>query len=596
MASSPSSTTLICARPQRLHLRSASSTITRIRSTNIHRPCISDTEMSNLPPLKDEYIGGHGDALAPLGISFIGKDGSLSWTNISTEQEKAVEAYLRDKFGVYAIGHFDPFLVLAFESVIAGPGKLPHTIGGFVPVWDPDGDAFFWPIIADDGGGETQRLDAASYDHMDRIQGPTKEQVAELANTLFFDMEAEAITFYAGTLIIELPKIDQATYEEKLIKLPRFYECFPWHVQWHNGPLVSGEGPLVSGEGPLVSGEGPLVSGEARAREKKPDPTQLITVKNDDGEEYLRCKEEDDTDYIATDGKFYPGALVSSLDKKGQAYGHVSAGVLVRKGTERRLTASYHNWEDHCEKKPELFGMDCPEAQQFFRAAQGDPGTRFGYLHERIGKSDIGLVKMDVGVIFENKFMEFDASAKTFLEGKKIKLNDKFVIDSYPTGKQYLTAVGFRNILGGRRRGRHSEFHKSQKADPSKLPSDDVAYVTLEQGMYATDTIKMGKEPHMRARACGAVLVRCGIAAEPKTPETTILARGEVAGMLHYADIIPAYETSAKKLICYADSFDPLINEGWTIVPPVEESSEESSDENNSNNREEPPTKRQRTN
>lgn len=174
---------------------------------------------------------------------------------------------------------------------------------------------------------------------------------------------------------------------------------------------------------------------EAQRREKEPELSQLVTLLDGNGREYQACRVEDDTDYIAKDGVFYPGAQVCSLDRKGETYSCVSAVVLVKKGTERRLTTAFHNWEQHAKKEPTLFGKSSPEARELFCAVQGDPGTKFGYLPIRIGQTDIGLIKMNDGIMFKNRFMEFEASAKKFLKTKNINLHDQFPLDSYSIGK-----------------------------------------------------------------------------------------------------------------------------------------------------------------
>lgn len=49
------------------------------------------------------FIGGHGGALKPLGITFIGKDGRVARRNASDEDRRMGEEYLAENFGVYAV-------------------------------------------------------------------------------------------------------------------------------------------------------------------------------------------------------------------------------------------------------------------------------------------------------------------------------------------------------------------------------------------------------------------------------------------------------------------------------------------------------------
>ena len=183
---------------------------------------------------------------------------------------------------------------------------------------------------------------------------------------------------------------------ETVSDLPMYYEGFPWAVQWHNGPLAQ----------------------ETGRREKKPDSSVLIDLVSEEGIGYQECKVEDNTDYIAKDGRFYPGAQVCSLHRDGRTYSCVSAGVLVRKGTERRLTISFHNWGRHAKEEPDLLNKDSTEAKKLFRAVQGENGTEFGYLREWIGGTSIGIIELHEGIIFENRFIGIDTFAKKTLKGK----------------------------------------------------------------------------------------------------------------------------------------------------------------------------------
>jgi hypothetical protein len=115
--------------------------------------------------------------------------------------------------------------------------------------------------------------------------------------------------------------------------------------------------------------------------------------------------------------------MVNSLTREGKVYTLTSAGVLIEKGLQRRLTCSWHNWQDHADKYPGKFGQTDAEAQRFFRAAQGqvdnNPGTTIGFVrerpNERLGDSDIALMQLDQGIQFENRFMDMNSVAKTLV-------------------------------------------------------------------------------------------------------------------------------------------------------------------------------------
>lgn len=99
-----------------------------------------------------------------------------------------------------------------------------------------------------------------------------------------------------------------------------------------------------------------------------------------------------------------------------------------------------HNWEEHDKKIPGKFGESDAEAQRIFRAVQGEvkdePGTTVGYVRERMGDTDIALAQLDDGIVFENKFLEVNASAKTLIPSEDQRLNDTYLMDSFVTGIQ----------------------------------------------------------------------------------------------------------------------------------------------------------------
>jgi len=74
------------------------------------------------------------------------------------------------------------------------------------------------------------------------------------------------------------------------------------------------------------------------------------------------------------------------------------------------------------------------------------------------------------------------------------------------------------------------------------------------------------KPPYIRGRACGAVLVRVREGGKKGCNQNEMLARGEVCGVFHYADLTPRNRVSAAQYLAYTEVFDPLIKEGWRVV------------------------------
>jgi hypothetical protein len=78
---------------------------------------------------------------------------------------------------------------------------------------------------------------------------------------------------------------------------------------------------------------------------------------------------------------------------------------------------------------PGVFGHPTTKSQRLFEVRQGKPGTRVGFVRERIGETDIALAQLDEGVVFENSFMEMDYSAKAFVRSTNQSYTDEYMID-----------------------------------------------------------------------------------------------------------------------------------------------------------------------
>ncbi|KAI1826901.1 hypothetical protein F4861DRAFT_20505 [Xylaria intraflava] len=76
----------------------------------------------------------------------------------------------------------------------------------------------------------------------------------------------------------------------------------------------------------------------------------------------------------------------------------ILAGILIEKDQERRLTSSWH-----------------------------ETGTAVGFVREHRSETDVGLLQLDEGIVFENSFVGMNASAKTPI------LANTYVPDSFVT-------------------------------------------------------------------------------------------------------------------------------------------------------------------
>jgi hypothetical protein len=198
---------------------------------------------------------------------------------------------------------------------------------------------------------------------------------------------------------------------------------------------------------------------------------------------------------------------------------------------------------------PRLLGKDSEEAKRVFRI--GHDTRPVAYLKERIRSTDIGLAKLDEDeVVFENRFQNIDAVAQRFLHSSEINLWDEFLISSFANGKQHkLVSMGMRFVI--------------------KRKAGTMSCITAKQIVCA------GNDPVLTSRsrtghvACGAVLVKCRDGKNRKISKKTVLERGEVCAMFPYADL-QANDTPGRHIqdyFVFADMFDPLIEDKWSIVP-----------------------------
>ncbi|KAK5652052.1 hypothetical protein OQA88_10828 [Cercophora sp. LCS_1] len=498
--------------------------------------------MSPADGLKDEldgehvYFGGAYDALAPAGISFIGPNGSVLIGNAELGAFETARNYLYYKFGVTVVHVSGRWLVLGCEPTVPSY-RMPGTAGGFLAIWRPASDMSFNPLIGRAGGKyidveeeDEVNIDGAIIAAFEQYAIPTKDAIVSLASVF---PDCNAITFVIDTIIIEYPATDEQSFRRRLQTLPDYIPGAPFHIRYHNGPLPNTP---------------------QRRRLRRPQPEL-------DEEDENRV--EDNTNYVARDGKFYPGSMISSTARNSTTYTSVTAGVLVFKGDEKKFTCSWHNWEEHEDQYPGLLGTNDDEARRMFTVLQGEPGSKVGHVVRRVANTDIALAKLDEEVVFENTFMDIRASAKRLVHSDSVHVGDEYVVDGFPIGKRILPGLGARFEL---KRGPIHPTLVPPNNDQSSLPPAGT-YVAVVQGVCAATDELNTSQPTIHGRTCGAVLVRSRDASNPSLNRTQMLARGEICGFFHYANLTPKHASEALYYLAYTEVFDPLIDEGWQIVP-----------------------------
>ncbi|KAI1372472.1 hypothetical protein F4677DRAFT_463290 [Hypoxylon crocopeplum] len=416
-------------------------------------------------------------------FSFVGPGGDIA-ERYAGKYLKAFQDYLVDNFGCCYIEWSGPFLILGFESHIPAEDQRPFSIAGAITFWLPAkgpgyGGSSFNSCLGEMGGQEDIEIDEDIVDLIEWCKMPLDDVILYLADNVFLD--CEAVSVFWNTLIVELPKTSTEDYLTRLKSFPMGISGARCILEFHNGPLPNTP---------------------RRSRATKPNPTDLKRLV------------ADETDYVLADG------------------------VLIERRENRRLTCSWHNWEGLDKKYPGRFGQTDVETQRLYQVNQGvvegKPGTRVGFVCERLGDTNIALAQLDNGIKFEKGFMELNASEKVLIASKDLNYRDRYIMDSFVTGKQMLQGLGRRNLLERPRRSvAHPDIFVS-RGRYDALPSDNVSYIKCRQD-------------------------------DRKTPVAEVLKRGEICGMFHYADL-QAKHASVAQYIIYADSFDPLIEDGCTIV------------------------------
>ncbi len=148
------------------------------------------------------------------------------------------------------------------------------------------------------------------------------------------------------------------------------------------------------------------------------------------------------------------------------------------------------------------------------------------------------------------------------------------MMDSFVRGKQKLFGLGERKVIG-RKDGEGLSWVGMGKGikhvDPWR-----VAYIQLDQKVCMTNAPIMDTEAYIRNRVCGAVLLR--VQDGTKDTQKEVAARGEIGSMVHFADLQQLKASQAESYLVFADTFDVLMDQGWTIAQslPAEQEQEAS--------------------
>jgi hypothetical protein len=217
-------------------------------------------------------------------FSFWTPDGDLSQRYLTNAQEKALREYLHEKYNVVSFWYTLPLLLLGCEGGPPSEDSRPFTIAGAIAIWKSVEELnSFDPLWGDPADGDPlTSLDPEMANEIKELEIPSDEVILWLANDAFPDCTALSVLW--DCLVVELPTTSDEEYRGRLETLPGSMLGLPLTLLFYNGPLPNTE---------------------RRRRIVTPDPKVLAELV------------ADETDYVNTDGKFYPGTMINSVDREG---------------------------------------------------------------------------------------------------------------------------------------------------------------------------------------------------------------------------------------------------------------------------------------
>ena len=339
-------------------------------------------------------------------------------------------------------------------------------------------------------------------------------------------------SYFLDSVIVELPQTDMPPDEESL---PSGFK---------NCPHTS-----------LRFSWGELTASEIVQRRIKPNATLL-------------SGEVDDTHYVGLEnGNFFaPGMRVfNSLgDEKCQETSEWTSGIFVQKNSEIKVTVPVHAYDSVLVPQEDDFSGLPP-----LRLFQGNEKqhSEVARLDETINfqgvRTDIGLALIKPELKYENRTFHDNISIRKLIRVEECNRRDMFLIDSYITGVQrpLLDGVRYPVRQGVRATQQYTIKTKGLSSDllPSPRLQPRLQYLELAQGMFSTAAIEIPRQPQIRAGVNSSAIIRVRT-----STGIDVTDEGAVAGFMHFADLEP--RNSAGNLVCYADTCDALMDQGWSAV------------------------------
>lgn len=197
--------------------------------------------------------------------------------NISSNHTTALVHYLLKKYGVHEMQESLPFLILWCRGGIPPQDKRPFSIAGCIAVWLNEGDPVPGDIsIGDWGEADDIVIDDDLAADLLPFHMPKDETLLHLAIQYFAD--STFISFISHSVIVEYPKVSEESWYDHLNKLPSGLRNTGISLTFCNEPLLTTE----------------------LKRLKTPKPAILANL------------QEDDSDYVKSQGCFFPGVMLQA--------------------------------------------------------------------------------------------------------------------------------------------------------------------------------------------------------------------------------------------------------------------------------------------
>lgn len=146
--------------------------------------------------------------------------------------------------------------------------------------------------------------------------------------------------------------------------------------------------------------------------------------------------------------------------------------------------------------------------------------------------------------------MDIEAKPRRLLASKDIRYRDRFLVDSFVTGVKSLLCLGVRKPTK-----ENTDFKAFTAPDLSR------SYVSVRQGIFATNAAEITGSPKIRDGICGSALVRLSTG----TTNQDVLAQGEIGGFMVWSNIQNSNNDQGR-LMCFCEATDQLIAEGWEVA------------------------------